>query len=307
MPKTSSSRAVIDLGTNTFHLLIVRYRPEQDDFEEIHRDRHFIKLAEEGIERIGEAAIDRARKVLLGFRRQMDANGVELYRAFGTAAFRNAANGPAFVDWAAQEAGIEITTIDGYEEARLITQGVLLALPPLKTADNRLLIMDIGGGSVEFIIVDGDGLRYAESFPVGVAILRRSFHRHEPIGSEELAELQAHLYQVFAPLRSALERSPTDHLVGAAGTFDVIARLMARGRPTKHSHAIDLDQFDALHLRCRQATLNERMAMSDLPDNRADMMVVALELIHSVLEMAGVNRLTVSDYSLKEGALLEMG
>lgn len=297
--------AVIDLGTNTFHLLIVRRTGRDDAFEEVHRERYFVKLAEDGIEQIGPAAMERAQHALIRFRKAMDAKGVDNYRAFGTAALRTATNGPDFVHWATTKAKIQITTIDGGEEARLISRGVLQAIPPLSPSE-RILIMDIGGGSVEFIIADKEAVRYAQSFPVGVAVLKRQFHQQEPISNESLASMQDGLLTMFKPLQLALNDFPTNHLIGAAGTFDVIAKLMTVERPTAHSHRIDLSRFPDLFARCRQANLEERMQMEDIPNDRADMIVVALALIQKVLKMAQIEQLTVSDYSLKEGALLEI-
>lgn len=304
MKTTTAPIAVIDLGTNTFHLLIANRPDEQGRFTEIYRERRFVKLAEEGIDCIGPAPYQRAMEALLHYRKIMDDHGVLAYRAMGTAALRTASNGSDFVAEARQKTGIEITSIPGSEEARLISKGVLAALPPL--SEEGILIMDIGGGSVEFILANAQGTHWARSFPVGVAVLRRRFHHQEPIAAEEVAQLEAFLEAELAPLWAALEQHPSHHLVGAAGTFDVIASLMSTARPTPHSHTIGLEKFLDFYQHCLGSTQEERFAMPQVPADRADMIVVALILIRYMLQKAGVRQLSVSEYAMKEGILSEM-
>ena len=132
----SYRRAVIDLGTNTFHLLTADIAPN-GRLTEVYRERIFVKLAADGIERIGLAPFERGISALVHFRKKLDEYKVIDFRAIGTAALRTATNGEEFVDRAMAEAGIPILLISGDEEADFITHGVLLALPPLT---ERILI-----------------------------------------------------------------------------------------------------------------------------------------------------------------------
>lgn len=296
--------AVIDLGTNTFHLLIIDGKGESEDFREIYRERRFVKLAEEGIQEIGPRPFARGIEALSHYREVMDRYGVQRYKATGTAALRTARNGEEFVRMARKKANIEIGLIPGDEEARLITKGVLKALPPLST--ERILIMDIGGGSVEFIIASDGGTHWARSFPIGVAVLRKRYHHHEPIAAEEQSLLEEFLSNGLSPLWDALKEFPTDHLVGAAGTFDVVAAIMGTEQPTPNSHRIDLGKFRAFYERCLTANLEQRLSMEQVPEDRADMIVVAMILIDVILRGAKINRVSVSNYAMKEGILSEL-
>lgn len=298
----SERLAVIDLGTNTFHLLIAE-PDEQDGFRELYRERQFVKLAEAGIERIGPVQYERGQATLRHFAQELARWQVAQVRAIGTAALRTADNGELFVRQAEREAGIRIQLIPGAEEARLITQGVLLAVPA--TAD-RTLIMDIGGGSVEFIIADESGVYWAESFPVGVAVLYKYFHHTEPIAEDEIRQVRDFLHTQLAPLRQKLAEFPTDHLVGAAGTFDVIAELTGIEPRLPHSTRIDLSRFADLYYRLLATNREERHALPEVPHERADMIVVALILIDYVLEVMQPRLATVSFYSMKEGIMSEM-
>ncbi len=298
----SAPVAVIDLGTNTFHLLVVQ--PTSDGhFVELHRERRFIKLAEDGIEAIGPAPFARGLEALAAYAELLQRLGVQQVRALGTAALRTARNGNDFVRAAREQTGIHTELIDGLEEARLINLGVQLAVPP--SATNRL-IMDIGGGSVEFILSNGPTVIWADSFPIGVSVLYRRFHHSEPISTTEIGVLQQFLREQLTPLRVQLAAHPTAQLVGAAGTFDVIANVLKIGQPTPHCSQIDLSRLDGLYQRLVTATRAERYAMPEVPEDRAEMIVVAVILVRYVLGLLHRPELLVSAYSMKEGALVEM-
>ena len=294
--------AVIDCGTNTFHLLIAQ--PEKDGgFKEIYRERRFIKLAEDGIERIGAAPYQRALQTLLDFSQIINEHKVSATQVSGTAALRTASNGPDFVAEVKAKTGLDIKIIPGKEEAQLIYEGVRIAIGP---QPDRWMVMDIGGGSVEFIIVDENGVQWFDSFPVGVAVLYKKLHRTEPISAEEIEQARLFLNSKLVSLQLALARFPTHHLVGAAGTFDVIADVLGKEQPTPHCARVDLHGFTDLYQRVLAATREERHAMADIPGDRADMIVVALILVNLVLEIAKIDRLTVSHFSMKEGMLSQM-
>lgn len=295
-------KAVIDLGTNTFHLLIAEVGEDQR-LTEVYRKQVFVKLAAEGIATIGQAPFDRGIAALQQFRLKLNEYGVSDLTAIGTAALRTASNGPEFLRAAAAAANIHIQLISGEEEADLITAGVLAALPPLQ---DRTLIMDIGGGSTEYIIADAEGVRWRQSFPVGVSVLHNGFHRADPISEADIRALEDHLAGQLAPLAEALQAFPTQHLVGAAGTFDVLADLLrvpdAPPHPT--SHALDLGGFPILYQKITTATLAERLALPEVPVERADMIVVAMILLRFTIQLAETEHVTVSDYAMKEGILL---
>ena len=296
-------RAVIDLGTNTFHLLIARLLPD-GQIEEVYRERVFVKLASEGIELIGPAPFARGIEALKHFRQKLEEYAVVQVTAIGTAALRTAENGEIFVRTAEVESGIIVHLIPGDTEAAYITSGVLAALPPLR---DRILIMDIGGGSTEYIIASAEGVHWRQSFPIGVAVLHRRFHHTDPISEAEIRELEEHLTRTLAPLREALAEYPAHHLVGAAGTFDVMAELLAddtAAAPHPTSHALALDGLEALHFRLIASTTEERLRMPGIPPERADLIVVAMLLIRFTIRLASIQRITVSDYAMKEGILM---
>ncbi len=293
---------VIDLGTNTFHLLIAE--PDgQGAFRELYRERHFIKLAEESIGQIGAAPFARGLQAMEDFKTRLDEYNVYAIRAIGTAALRTASNGRDFIEQVKAQTGIEVQLISGDREAELIYKGVMMAIPPLP---ERMLIMDIGGGSVEFIIADQHQVYWAQSFPVGVAVLWKQFHKSDPIAPNEIEQIHQFLDIQLEPLRLALQRFPTKLLTGASGTFDVLENILVKTKTHPHHSQLTAAEFPAFYHLILGTTFAERLHMEGMPAERADMIVVALILLNHVLMMAKIHTVHISAFAMKEGILYEM-
>ncbi len=293
---------VIDLGTNTFHLLIAR-AVESGGLETVFRERHFIKLAENGIEHIGAAAFERGLQAMQHFKTKLDEYQVADVQAIGTAALRTAGNGQEFIQKVQETTGIEVMLISGDREAELIHRGVMQAIPPVR---ERTLIMDIGGGSVEFIIADAERVYWASSFSVGVAILWKKFHHSDPITEAEIKATNQFLQRELEPLQAALQQHPVRTLVGASGTFDVLENILVRRKDhPNHSH-MEAHEFPAFYNQIIRTTLAERLSMAGMPAERADMIVVALILLNYVLVSAGIESVIISAFAMKEGVLAEL-
>lgn len=294
---------VIDLGTNTFHLLIVEASNNGLPFKELYRKRQFVKLAEEGIKTIGQAAYDRGLSTLREYKVILDELQVQQLKVMGTAALRTASNGPAFVQQIKAETGIIIELIDGNREAGFIHKGVIQAVP---FEAKNYLIMDIGGGSVEFIIANMEAVIWAQSFPIGAAVLYKKFHQGDPLSQEEKNRLWEHLEQSTKPLFSVLKQYPVDTLVGASGTFDILEEALTDSKLHPLYGHIPIHLYQSFFERVSPASYQERLAMTDVPNNRADMIVVALLLIEFVVQKANIQQIIASSYAMKEGILAEM-
>jgi len=295
--------AVIDLGTNTFHLLIVERGP-MGQIQVLKRVREFVKLAESGIYKIGLAPYLRGIEALKYFKTFIHEYGATEVKAFGTAALRTASNGMAFVRDVEKLTGISVKLIPGDREAELIYKGVKLAVP---FKHDSKLIMDIGGGSVEFIIANEEKLHWAQSFPVGVAVLFNDFHKNDPIKKDEIRNIEQHLEASLEPLFDALKVFPVQHLVGASGTFDVLENVILEQKDhnTLYSY-IDAQAFFPFFDIIINTSLQERLSMSGIPEKRVDLIIVALILLHFIIRKAAIQQIVVSAYAMKEGMLLEM-
>ena len=294
--------AVIDLGTNTFHLLIAR-PDDSGGFTELFRERRFIKLAEDGITRIGPGPWERGLTAMRAFADQLAFYGVTQVRALGTAALRTASNGSEFIAAVREETGLEIELIDGDEEARLIHQGASRAIA---FTERPRLLMDIGGGSVEFILADADQVYWSRSFPIGVAVLFRDFHTTDPLPADQQAALRTFLAKALEPLQTALQKHPVTELVGASGTFDVLEQYLDDPGAGTDYTTIPVGEFASFRDRLIAMPLEERLTMKRMPPARAEMLPVALVLLDVVIKLANIEQLLVSPYALKEGVLFEM-
>jgi len=185
----------------------------------------------------------------------------------------------------------------------LIYNGVRNAVPLSK---EKSLIMDIGGGSVEFIITNEDGIIWSESFPVGVAVLFKNFHHSDPISSTEIQAINAHLTSTLSSLLEELQNHKIKNLIGASGTFDVLENVLVKDKKHLHHAHLNAQYFYPYYEQLIQTTIKERLAKEDLPNTRADMIVVALVLIQFILQSADIQQITISAYAMKEGLLYEM-
>jgi exopolyphosphatase / guanosine-5'-triphosphate,3'-diphosphate pyrophosphatase len=291
--------AIIDLGTNTFTMLIAELLDNQQ-FNIIFHERYYIKLAENGIETIGTKPFQRALDALLNFKKSIDAHGVQLVRGLATEGFRKASNGQELIDEIYQNTQIKIDIIEGIAEANYIYEGVKYSYP----FDNeRNMIMDIGGGSCEFIICNQEKKIWAQSFPVGVAVLKNKFHVQEPITHNEIEAIEQYLEVQLQPLFQIIAQFPVTKMVGASGTFDVLERLFTIRRHNATACDIDVSQCLAYCERLIKSSLEERKAMQDLPDERIEMIVVALVLIRFVVTRLGIDTIGVTKYAMKEGLM----
>jgi len=293
---------VIDLGTNTFHLLIARQN-ENGGLDELYRKRVYVKLAENGIDTIGDAPFQRGLESLQIFKQVLEEYKVTKIKAFGTAALRTASNGSKFIEYVKNNIGLDITLIPGSEEARLIHHGVSHAVP---LDENNGLIMDIGGGSVEFIIANKTKVHWAKSFPIGVAVLYNQFHKNDPITNDEVKAINSFLNSTLLELFTALKKYPASTLIGASGTFDVLESILVKEKTHPLYASLNSELFFPLHNQLLTTNIEQRLQMEGLPNSRADLVIVAMILIKFILTKTNTKKIIVSAYAMKEGILYEM-
>jgi exopolyphosphatase / guanosine-5'-triphosphate,3'-diphosphate pyrophosphatase len=294
--------AVLDFGTNIFTIKIVNL-DKNGQYNVLHKESRFVKLAEQGIETIDPAPFTRALDVAYDFATLMSVHRVEKYKAIGTAALRTASNGQELMASIEDRSGIVITMISGDEEARLIHLGVEENVP---FGEQKKLIMDIGGGSVEFIIADAKQVFWAKSFLVGIAVLRHQFHRNEPILDREIQALRQFLSEQLQALKAALQAHEVDALVGTSGTFDVLAYNYPHKKGKSEATMVKADAVDLFLPLILDKTKEERDQMKEFPPTRSDMLVVGMLLTQFVLQLSGVDHFWVTNFDIKEGILREM-
>ncbi len=297
--------AVIDMGTNTFHLLLVELN--QSGFKTIYKEKIPVKLGKGGINQnqLAEDAQKRAFHTLKHFKNLIDGEHIDQVFAFATSAVRNAENGLAFVRKVKEDIGITIEVISGIEEAQMIYEGIRLS----GSLNGQVeLMMDIGGGSVEFIIGTSQEVFWKQSFEIGGQRLLELFHYHDPILPEEIFKLEAYLEIKLAPLLAAIEEFKPTGLVGASGTFDTLTDIyfesMLQCKLTgQHVFELPLEEFEKIHQMILSKNKEERLLIPGMIPMRVDMIVVASSLIEFILRYIPVRSITCSHYALKEGAI----
>jgi len=297
--------AIIDMGTNTFHLLIAE--ATENGYTIMHRERTAVKIGKGGINQgyITEEGMTRALLAMQSFKNTLDEQGIKNVKAFGTSALRNAVNGVEVLQRIKNVCGIDTTIISGDVEAEYIYHGVRYSLDMGK---EKSLIMDIGGGSVECILGDSSQIFWKESFEIGAQRLLEEFHKHEPITGEEVHRLDQHFRKKLDSLFEALRQYPANVLIGASGTFDTLSDIYCfRNNISKSDDQpetpLTIDGFCSIYAELISKNREQRMQIPGMIEMRVDMIVVACCLVRYVLAHHSFNRIRVSSYSLKEGVL----
>ncbi len=301
--------AALDLGTNSFHLLVADAHPD-GHFEAITREKTMIRLgdvvAREG--RITDAAADIAVQTVHRFKLLADAAGATELHACATSAIRRAANGDALVDRISAETGVEVEVISGRHEAELIfgaiRSAVLLEPPPA-------LCFDLGGGSLEIMVGDAGGLRWATSENLGVGRLTADFVHSDPLSKDDRRRLRAHLVSVLGPIADVVARFEPKTFVGSSGTLEALARMVVERRAADVPVSINQlsftrDEFWPLHKLVVASPANERLRLPGLEARRVDLIAAGSLVLATAMDLFGFEELTISEWALREGMILDV-
>jgi exopolyphosphatase/guanosine-5'-triphosphate,3'-diphosphate pyrophosphatase len=294
--------AVIDLGSNTFHLLICEIN-DLGSLIKVYKSRVYVKLASSGLGYIDADSEARGLIAMQGYADQLKHHNVKIVKAVGTSALREAKNGKDIAKKYFQATGIRVDIIDGIQEADYILQGTRSAIPSL---DQHGLIMDIGGGSVEFILYRGGDIIFKSSYKMGVSVLHRMFHQSDPISEDQLHALETFIESQLGDLISALRAVKNYYLIGSSGSFEVIQDLLPHVSTSKNWSELNIQQFPECLEKVISSTLEQRKATSEIPVERLDYVVVAFALIHFIIRDLPPQRLFYCDFALKEGVLMEL-
>lgn len=293
------------MGTNTFHLVIALIKG--GSFDLIHRERRAVRIGEKGINEgfITDEASARAIATMIEFRKIIDEHAITHIQATATSAFRNAKNGHALATGIYEAVGIRPRIISGLEEAELIFEGVNAALD---IGEDPALVMDIGGGSIEFIIGNRYQVFWKESFEIGGQRLLEKYHRNDPMTQEDQGLLDAFLDVSLQDLIQNAALHKPRVLIGTSGTFDTLSDIyIAAEQLEKKASAterpLSIEGFHTIHQQLTSKNRAARLAIPGMIEMRVDMIVVASILVSFVLNRLGLEDIRVSAYALKEGLL----
>jgi exopolyphosphatase/guanosine-5'-triphosphate,3'-diphosphate pyrophosphatase len=301
--------AVMDLGTNTFHLLIAE--GDIHNYHEIVHVTEAVKLGEGGINKgyILPEAFQRGVNTMQRFQQLIEGNNAAAVRAIATSALRSASNGKDFIKEVEAQTGISIEIIDGEQEAGLIYNGVKLS--GCLSAKNSL-IMDIGGGSVEFILGNTDKILWKQSFEVGAARLMDQFHHTDPFPPASIGAMNLYLEDTLHDLFIATDGIEIDALVGSSGAFETFAGLIETEKTKpfdlKSIQHYDFDKEELLAITNKLILSNhkDRAANKGIIPVRVDMIVAASLVTRFIMHALDIHKVIMSTNSLKEGVLAGM-
>ena len=292
-------KAVIDMGTNTFNLLIAR--TDENSFEPLLSIKEGVALGMGGINKniIAEDAWMRAFVCLDNFKRYCDKWEVENLVVVGTSSIRGATNATKFIKQVDEFLNTKTIIVDGRKEAELVYHGVCWSHQFTDSA----LIIDIGGGSTEFICADKSGIIKLESFEIGVSRVFQKFEFSNPMTQEQVEIVEDFFEQNAGDFIDSLDCKT---LIGASGSFESLYELIYKLPFPKEIELIDLDLALLMkHLdKMIFSTVEEREENQYIIPIRRKMMHVTSVKIRWVINKMKANKVVISPCSIKEGALM---
>nr|WP_255477697.1 Ppx/GppA phosphatase family protein [Synechococcus sp. A15-44] len=304
--------AAIDIGTNSFHLLVAAVDPKLRTFRIIQAEKATTRLGERDPEtgELTAAAMQRGLETLRQFRDLAASHRVEQIVTAATSAVREAPNGRDFLQTILDELGMEVDLVSGPEEARLIYLGVLSGMP---FGDRPHLLLDIGGGSTELILADGRDARALTSTRVGAVRLQRDFVRDDPMPPQRRSFLQAFIQGSLEPsvdkVRRRIKPGETPVLVATSGTAMAIGSLAAseEERPPRklHGYRVTRQSLNQVVDRLITMTPAQRRELAPINDRRAEIIVPGALILQTTMKMLGVEEFVLSERALREGLIVD--
>jgi exopolyphosphatase / guanosine-5'-triphosphate,3'-diphosphate pyrophosphatase len=317
--------ASIDVGSNTLRLLIGRI--EDNKLIDIFSDRIITRLGNrvDQTGRLQDENIETSLSALKEFSAAISKHEVRHVKAVATSALREASNSDIFIKRVYDVTGISIEVIPGEKEAELTLRGILNSLPepecripPLprwgmgEGDRHPMFIVDIGGGSTEWILYRDQDHIDMGSIRIGVIKLSRYFLKTGPISEGELKIFDYKIVPVIEELKKRTRRLMSGHtrFIGTAGTFTAIASidlgLDVYSREKIHLHTITLSGLQALGKKLAALSLEERKKMKGLEPERADLIIPGIQFTIKIMKSLNFDELIISDYGLIEGALFDI-
>ena len=301
---------IIDLGSNTFNLLIAEVN-DLGGYKHIYHSKVGVKLGEGSFAKnyITEEAMQRAMVALQAQIAVIKNQYCDRILAFATSAVRNATNGQQFIDKVYATFQVRIKVIDGDQEASMIFQGVQMSGA---LNDQNALIMDIGGGSTEFIIANDQEIIWKQSYELGVTRLLEKHKPSDPILPEEIEIIKSHLSKNITELFEMMKEENVSTLIGSSGSFDTFSDLISYQRNTYERDTLlstlsfDLDTLESVLNNLIATTISDRQGMPGMAPIRANIIHMSAIFVLLILERCQIKEVKLSRYALKEGVLFDV-
>ncbi len=311
-PMNSDSDRVVafmDIGTNSIRLLLVRFNRNMS-YSILSQQKEVVRLGEDEFadRHLRPEAMRRAALVCRTFTEMARAYGTEEIIAVATSATREARNQAEFQRMLRREADLQIRTISGHEEARLIYLGVSSGV---HIESRPTLFIDIGGGSTELIVGDQSQHLFLDSVQLGAIRLTSMFFmpaETAPVPDDRYALIRRYVESsVVRSVKSIRELSP-ELAIGSSGTIENLADIAYRAlhkRARQPDDVLTRADLAVVASRLRSATLAERTAIPGMSPDRADIIVAGSAILETLMDELGLDEIRVSDRGLREGLIID--
>ena len=297
--------AAIDIGTNSLHMIVCRIRPDLS-FEVVDREKEMVRLGTGGLEgrRLLDTTVAAAIQALSKFKRIAASHGVDEIVAAATSAVREAENGADFVAAVRRDIGLHVRVISGTEEARLIH---LAAAYAVDIGKRTAIVIDIGGGSTEITAGTAERVQSGKSFKLGVIRLTERFVKSDPLSGRDERHLVRRIRKEAGAYLNQLRKRKIERVIGTSGTILSLGAL-ASGRHSNdelRNVRVGAKALKRQRKRLTSMTLEERLRLPNLDPRRADLAPAGAVLLDSLLDELEADELTLCDFALREGLILD--
>jgi exopolyphosphatase / guanosine-5'-triphosphate,3'-diphosphate pyrophosphatase len=297
--------AAIDIGTNSIHMIIVRIGSDLS-FEVIDREKDMVRLGASGLEggALSPTAMAAGLQTLAKFRRLAESHGVDEIIAAATSAVRESENGGDFIAEVYRTTGIRVNVISGSEEARLIH---LAAVYAAGIGARTGIVIDIGGGSVEITLGTSARMQIGRSFKLGVIRLTEKFVTTDPLSRRDERRMVKAIRKETRGFLTQLRKRGFDRVIGTSGTIQTIGQLAAGGAQAgdMRNLRVSARAIQRVRQELTEHSLDERLKMPGLDPRRADLSVAGAVLLDTILTDLRASHLSLCDFALREGLVLD--
>ncbi|MEQ1621967.1 MAG: exopolyphosphatase [Methylococcales bacterium] len=295
------SVAAVDLGSNSFHMIVCNL--VDGNLQTVDRIKEMVRLAS-GLDKKNYLDADtqsRALECLERFGERIRDFPPESVRIVGTSTLRLAKNSGQFLDKAEKALNHPIHIISGIEEARLIYQGVACSLC---SNANMRLVMDIGGGSTEYIIGSGDTPLVKESLPMGCVSVSNAFFKKGVLSKQAFTQATLFAEQKLEPFQKRLHRSHWDEAIGASGSLRAIDKVLKAKNWS--NNGITRDGLELLVAHINQCNHISELALPELDPERLPVFAGGVAIVYATFKNLAIEKMTVSDGALREGLIQDL-
>jgi exopolyphosphatase/guanosine-5'-triphosphate,3'-diphosphate pyrophosphatase len=300
--------AAIDVGTNSMKLLVAAVE-EDGGLDVLLREKAMVRLGSETLRtgRLSPEAIEAGVSTVEHFVRLSEAAGVEAVLAVATCAVREASNSEDFIQTVRRRTGIGLEVISGEEEARLIQLAVRSEFPARL---DPIFLVDIGGGSTEFVISRGSRVLLTESLPLGVVRLADRYARSDPPSDRDRKAMKRAVRASAKKAVDEVRKAGFQTCVGSSGTIQSLSLVYEgaiRGQePIPAGHrTLPRDGLKKVNRLLRKASMREKLKIAGLDPRRRDIAVPGGILLNWILKHTGAESIVVGERGLREGVLLD--